>query len=116
VVRKIKKLKLTIIAPQKPLTNGVDYEVSIKDNGTIIDALSEIDKIMYNNPEKSIFPIYKGKIQSFLQLIWNPETNKIYEDNAANAYGPNREYMPISEDPNINLYPNSKITLSVHAD
>ena len=71
---------------------------------------------MYLNPETSIFPIYHGKILSFLQLIWNPETNKIYNDNAANAYGPNREYMPIMDDPDINLYPNSNIILSVHAD
>ena len=116
MVKEIKKIKLIIIAPEKPLTGGVDYEVNIKDNGTIVDALSEIDRDMYQNPGKSIFPIYHGKIRSFLQLIWNPETNKIYEDNAANAYGPNREFMSIMNDADINLLPDSNITLSVHAD
>ena len=107
---------MTIIAPEKPLTKGVDYEVNIKDDGSVIDALSEIDRELYNNPQKSIFPLYHGKIQSLLQLIWNPETNKIYDDNAANAYGPNREYMAIMDNPEINLIPNSNIILSVHAD
>ncbi|MFX1442833.1 MAG: hypothetical protein ACFFHV_05415 [Promethearchaeota archaeon] len=107
---------MTIIAPEKPLTNGIDFEVKINEEGTIVDALSEIDKKIYENPEKSIFPLYKGLIHSYLQLIWNPEKNKIYEDCAVNAYGPNREFMPIMENADVKLYPDSNITLSVHAD
>ena len=112
----IKRIKISIIAPEKPLTNGIDYNVEVKDNGSIVDAISEIDKKIYKHPEKSIFPIYKGLIRSHLQLIWNPESNKIYEDCAVNAYGPNREFMPIVENTEINLYPDSTIILSVHAD
>ena len=66
--------------------------------------------------EKSVFPLYKGLIKSYLQLIWDAEENKIYEDCAANAYGPNREFMGISQNADINLIPESKIILSVHAD
>jgi len=72
--------------------------------------------MVYENPGKSIFPLYKGLIRSYLQLIWNPERNMIYEDCAVNAYGPNREFMPIMENADINLYPDSNIILSVHAD
>ena len=72
--------------------------------------------MIYKNPGKSIFPLYKGLIRSYLQLIWNPERNMIYEDCAVNAYGPNREFMPIMENADINLYPDSNIILSVHAD
>ena len=85
---------MTIIAPEKPLTNGIDYEVTINEEGTIVDALSEIDKMIYQNPEK----------------------NMIYEDCAVNAYGPNREFMPIMENADLKLYPDSNIILSVHAD
>jgi len=60
--------------------------------------------------------MYSGLIQSHLQLIYDPRNNKIYEDCAVNAYGPNREFMPIIENADINLYPDSTITLSVHAD
>ena len=71
---------------------------------------------MYENPEKTIFPIYKGLIHSYLQLIWDAEENVIYDDCAVNAYGPNKEFIPLHEDINFNLYPNSEITIVVHAD
>ena len=55
-------------------------------------------------------------IRCYLQLLWDPEKNIIYEDCAVNAYGPNREFMPIMENVEINLHPDSNIVLSVHAD
>lgn len=90
--------------------------MSIKDEGTIIEALSAIDKELFDNPEKSPFPLYKGLIRSYLQLIWDPQNNIIYEDCATNAYGPNKEFIPLQDDISFNLYPNSDITLIVHAD
>ena len=71
---------------------------------------------MITNPEKSIFPLYKGLIHSYLQLIWDPENDVIYEDCGIDAYGPNREYLPLRDDINFCLCPDSSITLIVHAD
>jgi len=118
VIIKIKKIKITIFAPdpEKKLSNGLDYDLIIGDNGSIIDALSILDKNIYESNEDSIFPIYKGLIYSYLQLIWDAEENTIYEDCAVNAYGPNNEFMPLYEDINFNLYPDSEITIAVHAD
>ena len=118
MIIKIKKIKLTIFAPdpEKKLSQGIENIVDIKDNGTIVDALSAIDRIAYLEPEKSIFPIYKSLIHSYLQLIWDSEDNKIYDDCAVNAYGPNREFIPLQDDINFNLYPESEITIVVHAD
>lgn len=90
--------------------------MSIKDDGTIIEALGAIDKELFDNPERSLFPMYKGLIRSYLQLIWDPQNNIIYEDCASNAYGPNKEFIPLQDDVNFNLYPDSDITLIVHAD
>ena len=114
----IKKVKLTIFAPdpEKKLSSGLENETNINDNGTIIDALTTLDKKTYKDPNSSIFPIYKGLIHSYLQLIWDAEDNAIYDDCAVNAYGPNKEFMPLREDINFNLYPNSEITIVVHAD
>ena len=118
MIIKIKKIKLTIFAPDpdKKLSKGLEYIVNIKDDGTIVDSLSVLDKQAYLNPEDSIFPLYKGLINSYLQLIWDAEENIIYEDCAVNAYGPEREFMNLQEDVNTNLYPNSNITIVVHAD
>ena len=115
---KIKKIKLTIFAPdpEKRLSKGLDYDLNISINGSIVEALSTLDKQIYENPEYSIFPIYKGLIHSYLQLIWDAEENVIYEDCAVDAYGPNKEFMPLHEDINFNLYNNSEITIVVHAD
>jgi hypothetical protein len=109
-------IKLTLFAPEGKLSNGIDYKVQIKDDGTIIDALGMLDNYIFNNREKSLFPLYKGLIQSYLQLIWDAENNKIYEDCAVNAYGPNREFMPLMENAEFNLYPNCEVTIAVHAD
>lgn len=107
---------MTLFAPDKELNNGVEYETSIKDDGTIVDLLGDIDKKIYKKQEKSYFPLFKGLIQSYLQLIWDPQNNVIYDDCAVNAYGPNREFMPLRENADFNLYPDSQITLVVHAD
>lgn len=116
MVLKIKRIKLTIFAPEGKLSNGVDYEVEVNDDGTIVDALCFLDRKIFANQEKSFFPLYKELIHSYLQLIWDAENNKIYEDCAVNAYGPNREFMPLMEEIDINLYPNCEITIAVHAD
>jgi hypothetical protein len=118
VTIKIKRVNITIFAPdpEKRLSKGLEYDINIDDNGTIIHALSKIDKQIYSNPENVIFPIYKGLIHSYLQLIWDGEENSIYEDCAVNAYGPNREFMNLQEDIKFSLYPDSKITIVVHAD
>lgn len=118
MVLEIKKINLTIFAPdpENKLSNGLDFILVIEDDGSIVDALSNLDDFMYKNPGKSIFPIYKGLIRSFLQLIWDAEENIIYEDCAVNAYGPNKEFMPLHDNINFNLYPDSEITIVVHAD
>jgi len=114
----MKKINLTIFAPdpEKILSKGLNYTVSIQDNGTIIDAISNIDKKMITNPEQSIFPLFKGLIHSYLQLIWDAEENKIYEDCGVDAYGPNKEFIPLRDNIESNLYPNSTITIIAHAD
>ena len=96
--------------------NNFKYTLEMDDDGTIIDALSKIDKNMIENPNTSVFPLYKGLIHSYLQLIWDAEENEIYGDCGVDAYGPNKEYMPLRDDINFSLIPNSEITIIVHAD
>ena len=112
----MKKINLTIFAPDEKLVNGVDFNINIKDDATLIDVLSSLDKEHIENPEKSIFPLYKGLIHGYLQLIWDAEENKIYEDCGIDAYGPNRKFMPLRNNADFILYPNSNITIIVHAD
>ncbi|MHA1412698.1 MAG: hypothetical protein ACTSUX_13935 [Promethearchaeota archaeon] len=92
--------------------------MELNDNATIIEALATIDKIDMENPKQSIFPIYEGYIHNYLQLFWNPEDNTIYDDVGLFAYGPDengnlRRFMPIRDDINFILYPDSVIDLQV---
>ena len=114
----MKTIKLTIFAPDPEGTHskGVTHTVEVEDNGSIIDVLSIIDKKLIEHPERSVFPLYKGLIHSYLQLIWDAEGNKIYEDCGIDAHGPNKEYMPLRDNINFALFPNSEMTIIVHVD
>ena len=114
----MKTINLTIFAPdpEKTHSKGVNYVLEMKEDGSIIDALSEIDRNMIEHPVKSVFPLFKDLIHSYLQLIWDAEENMIYEDCGVDAYGPRKEYMPLRDELDFNLFPNSNITIIVHAD
>ncbi|MFW9773916.1 MAG: hypothetical protein ACFFBY_13855 [Promethearchaeota archaeon] len=114
----MKTITLTIFAPdpEKTHSKGVNYVLEMDDAGSIIDALSQIDKNMMEHPEKSVFPLYEDLIHSYLQLIWDIEENKIYDDCGVDAYGPNKEFMPLRSNVNFSLIPDSDITIIVHAD
>ncbi|MHA1725674.1 MAG: hypothetical protein ACTSXH_12710 [Promethearchaeota archaeon] len=90
--------------------------MEIDAEGSIIDVLIKIDKNMMENHEKSIFPLYKGLMHCYLQLIWDVEENKIYEDYGVEAYGSNKKFISLREDVNYPLSHYSEITITVHAD
>ncbi|MFO8019938.1 MAG: hypothetical protein R6U96_15040 [Promethearchaeia archaeon] len=112
----MKQLTFEISIPLENLTSGKTFTIDLGDDAHILQALSEIDKYVFDHPEESCFPLYKGKIHSYLQLIWNPQKDKIYDDVGIDAYGPNREFMPIKDDVRVNLIPNSKINILIDAD
>jgi hypothetical protein len=92
----------------------------VKDDAIFAEALAMVDKQVMKDPEKSIFPIYEGYIHNYLQLFWNPEDNYIYDDIGLFAYGPDengelRKFMPIRDNIEFNLYPDSVFDLQPDA-
>jgi len=115
-VSEIKKITIKISIPIKGLQQGKSFEVQLRDDGTVVDVLALVDKQIYENPEKSVFPIYDGYIHNYLQLFVNLEQDIIYEDVGLSAYGPDengvlRKFNPIRENLYFNLYPDSIIDL-----
>ncbi len=113
---KIKKITFKISLPIKGLQKGREYVVSVPDNATFVESLAMVDKFVAEHPSESIFPLYDGYIHNFIQLMWNPEENVIYDDVGVFPYGPDEEglcrrFMPIKEDIDFNLYPDSVIDL-----
>ncbi|MBD3214610.1 MAG: hypothetical protein GF311_18510 [Candidatus Lokiarchaeota archaeon] len=99
--------------PYSGLSQGKTFNVQINDDGTLPEALAKVDKYLKDNPDESIFPIFEGYISNYLQLIWNPKTNQIYNDIGIMAYGPNREFMPLHENPDFSLIPESEINIQL---
>ena len=110
---KIKKIKVSISLPYSGLSEGKIFEVHVKDNATFYEALAMIDKEVFRDPKKSIFPIYDGYIKSYLHLFWNPKDNKLYDDVGIMPYGPSREFMPLWDNIDFSLIPDSEIDLQM---
>jgi len=112
-VLKIKKIKINISMPYSGLSEGKSFEIQVHDDANLAESIAQVDKNVKTNPENSVFPIFEGYIHNYLQLIWNPKNNKIYDDIGIMAYGPNRQFMPLHEDPNYALIPNSEIDIQL---
>ena len=116
VIIKIKKITFKISIPSMGLQKGKEYTVQVKDDATFIEALAIVDKYIFENPRESIFPIFEGYIYNYLQLFWDPKHNIIYDDVGIMPYGADedgnlRKFMPLRDDINFILYPNSVIDL-----
>jgi hypothetical protein len=111
----MKEVTFKISIPRSGLSSGKTFTVKVKDDATFIECLSMVDKYVLEHPEESIFPIYDGYIHYYLQLFWDPEKNEIYDDCGLLPYGPNREFMPIFENPEYNVLPDSKIDIQPDA-
>ena len=116
VIIKIKKITFKISLPLSGLSKGKDFVVFVKDNATFVEALAMVDKFIFEHPEESIFPIFNGYIHNYLQLFWDPEEHKIYDDVGMMPYGPDedgnlRKFMALRDDIDFNLYADSVIDL-----
>ncbi len=116
LIIKIKNITFKISIPSKDLQKGKEFIVQVKDDATFLEALAKVDKYIFENPQVSIFPIFEGYIHNYLQLFWDPEHNIIYEDVGIMPYGPDedgnlRKFMPIRENLEFNLFPDSIIDL-----
>lgn len=112
----IKQITFKISLNLSGLSEGKTFTVTVKDNATFLEALAMVDKYVEDHPVESIFPIFEGYIHNYLQLFWDPENNEIYDDVGIFPYGPDengllRKYIPLRENIDFNLYPNSVIDL-----
>jgi hypothetical protein len=88
-----------------------EFEVNVKDDATFVDALANVDKKLMNNPEESPFNA-QGYLRCYLQIFWDPENNKIYDDIHHFAVGNRGTIMPIRRNIEFNLHNDGEIALS----
>lgn len=83
----------------------------MEDDAIFSQALAMVDKQIFEHPDLTPFGKNHVYIRCYLQLFWDPEKNKIYDDIkifAASAKG----FMPIENNINFNLHSNSEISLT----
>ncbi len=102
--------------PVDGVRKNKEFVINTHDDATLPEALAEVDKYIFENPDDSHFTSHKEDsfIRCYLQLFWQPEENKIYEDInvfAASAKG----FMPLRKRLEYNLYDDSEISLTSSA-
>ena len=109
-----KKITFQLRIPENGLSKNREYIVEVDEGATFSEALARVDQKIFEQPEQSPFGKNHVFIRCYLQLFWNPEEDKIYNDIkvfAASAKG----FMPIVANIHFNLYDNSEISLTSNA-
>ena len=97
----MKKVTISIIDPSLNRVLGEDFPVQVPDDGDFLDAIAEIDKGYLKNPIKA--KRSDVTIHSVLQLVWNASKNAIFDDVGIEARDPDKEWLPVKENPFLDL-------------
>ncbi len=107
----MKKITFQLSIPEKGISKNREFEVEVKDDAILSQALAMVDKFIFEHPERSPFGQNHIYIRSYLQLFWDPEKNKIYDDINVFAAG-GKGFMPIKSNIDYNIYDKSEISLT----
>ncbi len=110
----IKKITFQLRIPENGVEKNREYNVEVKDDSSFVHSLAMVDKKFSENPENSPFNA-NGYLRSYLQIFWDPENNKIYDDINMFTVGNRGSIMPIRNNISYNLHDDSEISLSASA-
>ncbi len=93
--------------------------VEISDTGDLIEAVAAFDrKFFQSSKENSIGRkklLEEREVQSLLHLVWNPQQNSLYPNIGLEARGPQMNWLPLKENLEQVLPPDSSITITIDA-
>ena len=102
---------------EKILPSPQDVEIS--DTGDLIEAIAGFDRRFFQssteNPAGRKKLLEEREVQSLLHLVWNPQQNAIYPNIGLEARGPQMRWLPLKEDLEQVLPPDSSITITIDA-
>lgn len=110
----MKSIHIAVIAPKqfrKMVKTPRDQLLS--DDANILDLIAVLDQEYFaqvvDHPQDFKAVFYDDRILSFLQMIWDPRTQKFFEDVnfEARTAPPESNSLPIETDWNLNLPPGS---------
>jgi len=94
----MKKVKLIIHEPLINKVIGSELTLPLNDKANIIDAISEVDKIIKSSGK---FPV--PSYQSLLHMIYNPVQDRFYKQAAVTAYDASGQLLNVRDNPKKTL-------------
>lgn len=94
----MKKVKLVIHEPSVNKTVGTELHMRLGDEGNLIDAINEVDKMI---EERGSFPI--PEFQNLLHMVYNPEENRFYKQVAVLVYDEQGRMLSLRDSPRTAL-------------
>ena len=102
----MKRIKLFIHEPSINKVIGRELNLFLNDKASLLDAISEVDKIINSN---DTFPI--PDYRSLLHMIYNPVEDKFYKQVAVTAYKQGGQTLRVRDDPRKELPGGITVTL-----
>jgi hypothetical protein len=96
--RRMKRVKLIIHEPPVNKIVGSELNLELNNEASAITVISEMDRLIH---QKGDFPL--SDYRSLLHMIYNPVTNRFYNQVAVTAYLENGEMVNLRTDPKQNL-------------
>jgi len=102
----MKRVKLTIYHDEINKLVGKEFEIILNDEGTIIDAVIEVDKRI---TAKGTFPV--KDYQNILHMVYNPVENKIYDHIIIAAFSESQPFINVKHNPELKLPDGTKVKI-----
>jgi hypothetical protein len=115
----IKQIHISILDPAVDKILASPQIVEISDNGDLIEAIAAFDRKFFDHSKEN--PISRQKIldereaKSLLHMLWNPRQNALYPNIGLEARGPQMKWIPLKDNMDLTLPPDSSIIITVDA-
>lgn len=108
----MKQITLSILHPDIFRVTTDAITVTVDDNADVVQVIAAADKI-FLKLSKGLFPV--ENLTNFLQFVWDVKAWNFFVDVGIEARDPNKEWIPLRDDPNLNLPSGSDIKLNPDA-
>ncbi|MBD3186552.1 hypothetical protein GF325_06980 [Candidatus Bathyarchaeota archaeon] len=100
---------MSVMEPGLQRVMGADAKISIPDSGDVLDAIAALDEKYFKKTVKA----KRGNtiIQSIMHLAWNAACNAFHDDLGVQARSNNGTWLPIRENPFMEIPTGSRVTL-----
>ncbi len=93
--------------------------MEISDTGDLIEAIAAFDRKFFQSSKDNTTGRKKlldeREAISLLHMIWNPQQNTLYPNIGLEARGPQMKWLPLKDNPEQVLPPDSSITITIDA-